>query len=143
MKNPGFLQSVICLIAEERFNEEIIDTDSLGSIEVGNIWESKSKWINNIITKWFNDAAIKGKIIQDKEDNKFNIKKLSISIAKSIYNISLGDNIDLDDGTNVTRVPGGWIYVIQFEIPTAVFIPYNVEFKELSIKEYDKLLIDK
>jgi len=57
---------------------------------------------------------------------------------KSVYDLKLHEVLVLEDGTEVRRVPGGWIYT-RFElkqvmmpnaewseelIPTSVFVPY-------------------
>jgi len=56
---------------------------------------------------------------------------------KSVYDLKLHEVIALEDGTEVRRVPGGWIYtrlqlnqvlspsgdLIENYLPTSVFIP--------------------
>ena len=47
-----------------------------------------------------------------------------------IYNMKLHDSItDTDTGTDIMRVPGGWIYYQRFKELT-IFVPYNDEFDE-------------
>ncbi|GAG93406.1 unnamed protein product [marine sediment metagenome] len=65
-------------------------------------------------------------------------------MPKQIYNMELHHKIIIDDGTEVRRVPGGWIYT-RFQLyqvlmpdgqwcenylPTSVFVPFNDEFKD-------------
>lgn len=55
-----------------------------------------------------------------------------------LYLMKLHEKISLDNNNTVLRVPGGWIYYNYIDAPrensqlltsTAVFVPFNNEFK--------------
>lgn len=50
----------------------------------------------------------------------------------NIYDLKLHESVNISNSCTVTRVPGGWIYYTGncYEVETAVFVPYNEEFKE-------------
>lgn len=146
-KNIAFLQAVICMFAEERYQEEIIETESTGEIGPGQQWESKEDWMSDIISEWFNDAGEKAKLFTP-GDGDLKVKKRSINfakaISKAIYNLPLGEQFRLNDdgvGYIITRVPGGWIYIIEVEgVATTVFVPWNNEFQKLASLEASDIL---
>jgi hypothetical protein len=47
--------------------------------------------------------------------------------AKEMWNMKLNET-RFNDGIDITRVPGGWIYRFIATIPTAVFVPLDNEF---------------
>lgn len=50
-----------------------------------------------------------------------------IELAKAIYHMNLGEELELDDWY-ITRVPGGWIYLSH--CGHAAFVPFNNEFMQ-------------
>ena len=55
-----------------------------------------------------------------------------------LYLMKLHEKINLDNNNTVLRIPGGWIYYNHIDAPgensqllasTAVFVPFNSEFK--------------
>jgi len=55
-----------------------------------------------------------------------------IKSAVDYYTCNLGDTFILKDGTEVRRVPGGWIHkTTDSGITNSTFVPYNNEFKKL------------
>jgi hypothetical protein len=57
---------------------------------------------------------------------------------KQFYTMKLHEKISLDNNNTVLRIPGGWIYYNHIDAPgensqllasTAVFVPFNNEFK--------------
>ena len=53
-------------------------------------------------------------------------------LRKKIYNLKLHESVT-DNGTNVMRVPGGWMYRRNGSLgndTTSVFVPFNDEFNE-------------
>lgn len=65
-------------------------------------------------------------------------------MVEDIYKLKLNENVELQDGTVITRVPGGWIYEMSAAIAADdgeyqdfinhVFVPYSDEFKVEPIK---------
>lgn len=56
---------------------------------------------------------------------------------KTIHNLKLHESLNLAGGwLNITRVPGGWVYMHVLDCgeagvrPTSVFVPLNKEFEE-------------
>lgn len=47
-----------------------------------------------------------------------------------IYKMELGELISISTRINVLRVPGGWLYIINWEFGTSTFVPFNKEFIE-------------
>jgi len=53
-------------------------------------------------------------------------------MEKNIYNISLNEELEIDNHISIIRVPGGWIYKIRtpFVKPIeVVFVPFSNEFQ--------------
>jgi hypothetical protein len=51
---------------------------------------------------------------------------------KNIYNLKLHETLSIS-GFEITRVPGGWIYIKRYRInipDIMTFIPFNNEFQE-------------
>jgi len=54
-------------------------------------------------------------------------------IAISYYGCKLGGTFNLQDGTEVRRVPGGWIHTMTNSgIKSSIFVPFSEEFKQLA-----------
>jgi len=140
-KNAGFLQSVICLLVEKSYENEIIDTNSEYEIGPGEQWDTKEEWMNDKITEWFNETAEKIKIFPN-GDADFDVKKMAVDMARSIYKLPLGESITISEEYRIIRVPGGWIYVIETmgSSESPVFVPYDEEFENLSKLKLDNLL---
>lgn len=50
-------------------------------------------------------------------------------MEKTIYDLSLHEELDRGRGNYVLRVPGGWIYkTVSAETRVNTFVPYNNEF---------------
>jgi len=50
-------------------------------------------------------------------------------MSKSIFELKLHEELELDTYFYVTRVPGGWIYTDnKYDTTTSVFVPYSIEF---------------
>jgi hypothetical protein len=67
------------------------------------------------------------KTIQFKSDE-------AIKMATSYYSLQLGRSFTLNDGTEIKRVPGGWMHVIWANsgVTTSTFVPYSDEFIDLT-----------
>ena len=66
-------------------------------------------------------------------------------MPKGIYDLDLHESTELPCRTTVTRVPGGWLYAYHNGHGlkrTAIFVPYNEEFKTKENKEDGVLLRD-
>ncbi len=51
-------------------------------------------------------------------------------MSTKIYNMDLHAEITLNGGTNVLRVPGGWVYLTyNARHLSSVFVPFNNEFQ--------------
>lgn len=56
-----------------------------------------------------------------------------------LHKMELNDLVILDRGVSIRRVPGGWLYEYQYtNDTTAVFVPWNEEFKGRPIPD-DKI----
>jgi hypothetical protein len=63
--------------------------------------------------------------------------------AEYIYNMDLHECLSFSDELYVTRVPGGWIYDramrgedhSQIGFLQSMFVPFNTEFREISIED--------
>lgn len=140
-KNPGFLQAVICMLAEERYKEEIIDSGFEDEIGPGEQWDSKEEWMNDTISGWFNETAKKVKLFPEEPD--LEVKKLSIELAQSIYKLPLGEKLNIDEDVDIMRVPGGWVYIFDLigAKQNIIFVPWSDEFLKLSnLKPSDTLV---
>ena len=143
-KNPGFLQSVICMLADKAYQTDIVDAGCEDEIGPGEQWASKEDWMNDTISDWFNETSKTIKLFPENTD--FKVKKFSIDLARSIYNMSIGERLEFNDNSDsfVMRVPGGWIYAIDTigAEQSPVFVPYSDEFLKLAkLSDSDKLKI--
>jgi len=58
---------------------------------------------------------------------------------KNIYNLKLHETLSIS-GFEITRVPGGWIYIKHYVSNTPdliCFVPFNNEFQDKEIKRND------
>jgi hypothetical protein len=87
---------------------------------------------STILQDWQALTPQKSEEILFKPFNKIDFMATSTTIPETpvdIYNMELHE-IFFDESTGdplVMRVPGGWIYYLK----TAVFVPYNEEFKKI------------
>lgn len=55
-------------------------------------------------------------------------------MMKNLYNIRLHELLQINNYTEVLRVPDGWLYTIYFpkvgDFPVVLFVPYHREFEE-------------
>ena len=63
-----------------------------------------------------------------------------MSGPKSIYNMKLFDDFDIDHRRSLTRMPGGWVYT-DLSKALSTFIPYSTEFHptHLAMQEKERL----
>lgn len=56
----------------------------------------------------------------------------TVKTAISYYTCRLGDTFKLRDGSEVRRVPGGWIQsTTNSGITNSIYVPYSEEYKNL------------
>lgn len=133
MNNPEFLQYVIMLMAQDAYENEVIQTDmEISEIGPGMDYSTKEEWIANHIETYFEEAKkkivalkVNINIIQSKE-----LTPMALALAEKFHSSQLGESFELDRFTTVVRVPGGWLYVSKDPQATSqTFVPLNTEFK--------------
>jgi hypothetical protein len=134
INNPDFLSKVILSMAEEAYQNEIINSN-MEELTIGNecTWVSKEEWISDFIIEHFN--IVKGSLSYQKYNN--DIEKNTFLVR--LYSLDIGESFDIDNFTQITRFPGGWSLKFHSNI---VFIPYDNEFRAehgILAKEFEKL----
>ena len=115
-ENASFLKAVICMLAAENYKTEIVDCDMEDiTIGPGLEFESKEEYMKITIKEWFEETQETVKVFQIKEEE---VTESFKRMSNGFHLLKLGESFKLNDNYEITRVPGGW-----------VFLPYNSEFK--------------
>lgn len=121
--NIDFLKKVIQYLANEAYQEQIVDTGMEPNV-IGEgddkDWKSKDDWIKDTLIGWFDETS-KTYSVEANSSVK-NISPISTIIRDRFYKLEIGESFDLDNFTTVTRVPGGWIFNTSDGV---AFIPYK------------------
>jgi hypothetical protein len=137
--NPGFLKAVICFMAEEKFQVDIVDPGIQDIIGPGQEFESKDQWLEETIKFWFEQTSNKIKVFKIKgEKVDLKISMAQIVFAKKYYECSVGSYITLDNQEEMHRIPGGWILRDVHDV--TCFVSFSDEFKELSEMDVNSFL---
>jgi len=129
-KNPSFLQAVIFKMAEDAYVDQVVDADMEDEIKPGGEFESRSDWIKSHINHIFD------KVSENVKEFKTDVGEINrdpgvVNIALKYYKTPLGASFDVGNGSSVTRIPGGWMYLKRGTTDYAVYIPFSNEFKQL------------
>lgn len=122
MRNPAVLRMALCAAAEDRYEEEFVNTQ-MEELEFGpdRNYDSKDDWIHDTIKEWLDKAVDRLPEIGNDlgEDSATALRYLSLKV---------GEQIILTHDVRITRVPGGWVYLYRDrDVATSTFIPYTEE----------------
>jgi len=125
--NPTILQLALEQAAKEIYQFEVIDPEMEDAvIGPGEEFETAEDWVEDRIKTWIESVEFKFKPLGQSE--KIEIDEKTITSAILFYKLKLGEAININKNTVVTRVPGGWIWQSAIPPCSSSFIPYNDEF---------------
>lgn len=135
LKNPIILQLALQKAAEEAYRLEIIETD-MEALTIGDNAEyaTVADWILSRIQNWIGEVKKKFTLLHQPEE--IEVDEKVIASAHKFYDLKLGDETKIENGTRLTRVPGGWVMEKEFQSSSSsVFIPFSDEFLFIIDKE--------
>lgn len=119
-RNPAVLRMALCAAAEERWKEEVVDTDMVDlTIGQDGEFDTKEDWFHDKINEWIEGAAksladIGHELGFDQET------------ALRYMSMKVGEQTVISNDVRVTRVPGGWVWLFHSrDVATSTFIPYT------------------
>lgn len=128
--NPLFLQLALQAAAEQAYKEEVLDAEMFDlMIGPDNDFASKEDWVQDRMNTWMKEVKKKYKAF--KEVPVIEINEKAILTAHMFYRLTLGDSALLDKDTEITRVPGGWVWASVDRPGSSTFIPNSDEFKSI------------
>jgi hypothetical protein len=131
-KNISFLKSVIYHMAETMYQDEIVDTEMEESIiGDGCEYSSKEDWIQDRISEHLDNVSKNITPMKNiQEENK--VTGEIVALAEAYYGCPLGEKFRAADGSEIKRVPGGWILsTTNSGTVNPIYIPFNDEFQWL------------
>jgi len=123
--NPGFLKAVICFLAEERFQTEIMESGMDDTVGPGQEFENKDDYLSQTIKSWFDQVSEKIKVFEPVSD--IEVTASEVEFANNYYECRLGAYITTEDATELTRIPGGWI--LKDTRDRCSFVEFSDEFE--------------
>lgn len=138
INNVGFLKSVISSMIEKIYQMDIIDNNMEEEmIGPGLAYENQQEWFNGCLEEHMDNAALNTVPFPKQQDN-VTVSEDTIRNAIQYYKLPLGESFITDDGTEVRRVPGGWVFfTFRSGSASSILVPFNKEFEHFSEDTYE------
>jgi len=134
--NSAILELALEFAACEAYQCEVIDTEMEDSLIGCNAeYKSAEEWIRDKVKWWIDSVSEKFKTFHQSKTIEYN--EPTVKAAYIFYKLKLGETININDKTMITRVPGGWMWVSVSHPRNGTFIPYNNEFMSIIEGEGD------